>query len=368
MKKNAASSYWLPGSLLAAALGSALLASPSLETSRRHVDAKDLDSGVVVAADGQTVYLMAPGGAVESLAASSGELRWRNGEVVKPLALDHRLLIAQAESTGPTGTFEVVLLDSADGSHRRSFSLDLPAGVRGSIDETVSTTFTARGVVAESEPYLLWDHSERYTKGIAPERSEGLEQRLAGAFRLNLASGEPQAVDRSALTLDARLPAAPQLWAETSEQSTHPAAAGRVLAATQIVDGQLVLQRWTAGGEPLEELVLFSGDYLLDLRTADGDHLIVVERAAPGQWLEYRWSVYSLETGQLLGQIDHHASQAWVHVDGQRLLEIEQAHGRRVGDSWVEKPRQLRSVSLGTGRTVWERPLRDPAFRGEFPR
>ncbi len=360
-------SFWLLGGFFLPLLAAALPYTQTAETPLRSVDAASLRPGVVVDSEGHSAYIMNPEGGIDALLASSGETLWTTRLAAKPLALHQDLLFAQGLPTGADGVLEVVLFDAGDGEWRQSLSLQLPAGVVVAVDEGMSTVFTARVEVSRDVPYLLWDHLRRYAKGIAPQPGEELGQLQVGAFRLDLLAGRAVAVDPTTLQLAATLPPAIQQWVGRGEVSTAPAMTGEVYAATRVVDGRLVLKRWDLSGQSLVDVELFAGPYLLEQRSADGRHLIVSERDAPGEWREYGWSVFSLDTGERLGQVRSHRSQAWFRVDGARLIHLQPTYGRRVGDGLIEEPRQVRAVRLDSGLMIWRRPLRDPSFRGAFP-
>ncbi len=367
MNKTMARCSWFFGGFLFPVLAAAVPITLMAEASRRSADASDLRVGVIVDPSGSAVYSMNPDGGIDAVSPSTGELLWSTSEAARPLALHGDRLIAQGPPDGRTGVLDVVFLGAGDGERRRTLSMELAGGVWAAVDLGMSTTFEARAVILEDEPYLLWDHTRRHGKGIAPEPGTAFEQRLAGAFRLDLVAGRAVAVDPETLKLETTLPSAVRQWADSGELSTAPAPAGEVLAGTQVVGERIVLKRWSPSGAPLPDIDIFSGPYVLEIRSADGRHLLVSERVAPGDWEEYGWWVFSLESGRRLGQVRNHRSHAWYVVHDSTLIYVVLPHGRRVGGEVLIEPLTLRAVLLDGATVIWERPLRDTSYQGPFP-
>jgi len=346
---------------------------PTLEARRGSgsATAAELRPGVIVDPSGGVVYLMNPDGGIDAVSVHSGRLLWSTAEAAKPLAIHGETLIAQG---GRDGALDVVVLNQ-EGKHRLTLPLKLPEGVWGLVDEGLDKKLEVRADILEGTPFVSWEYTRKLIQGIAPRPDErSLESKSSGTYRLDLAAGRAVAVEASAMTKTAArpLPDAVQRWVDAGTLSHPPAQLGAVLAATQVVrergPTRIVLKRWQApGGEALGDVELFTGDYILEVLSADGGHLLVAERVAPGEWDEYGWSVFSLETGERLGGLRNHQSHAWFAVEGSTLIYVARGYGRRVGDGWIEEPRMLRAIRLDTGVVAWERPLRDPSFRGSFP-
>lgn len=335
----------------------------------------ELVPGVVVDPGADALYLMVPGGGVEKVSLAAGQRQWTSDGAAKPLAVYGDQVLAQVEAGAATGDLEVVLLDAAGGAVRNRLRVALPDGLRAAVDDGMARTFTARGRVQGPEPVVTWHHEERYTKGIAPAPNEPLRQDREGAFRLDLAAARMVSVEPvTPAAPTAALPPAVQAWIASHGVGEAPVQVGSVIAATQLVggitspSGRVVLKRWAAaGGVALPDIELFRGPHVVRLRSADDRHLLIAERRAPGDLEEYEWSVVSLETGERVGQLRHHRSQARFFVAGRSLVLVEQPFARQEGGELIERPRRLRAVVLGSGSTVWERPLRDTAYYGPFP-
>jgi hypothetical protein len=334
-------------------------------------DAADLHPGVVVDESRGVAYLMNPDGGVDAVALDSGDLLWSSEQAARPLTVAGDRLIAQGPPTVSRGTLGLVVLDTTDGTRRQDLQLGLPANVRATVDGALGVEFEAWGSVVNGEPYVLWEETRRYTKGIAPEPGEPMEEKLEGAGRLDLAAGNAIAVDPADVERQPPLPSAAEQaarqWRAAGELASVPRLAGDTLAAVRTVGQRILLARWSPQGAPLPEVELFSGPFLHQIRSADGRHLAVVERVAPGEWEEYGWTLFSLETGRRLGQVRQYPSHAWYIVHGTQLIHVAPPYGRRVGDERIVEERRLRSIDINSGEPLWEQPLRDTEYRGPFP-
>lgn len=372
MKKTMLRSFWIIGTLLFPFVAGAVSTPLIAETSRKSADAANFHEGVIFDAGRAAVYLMNPAGGIDAVSAASGKQLWSSVEAAQPLALIDDILIAQGTPPRRAGVLHLVVLGAEDGKRRQTFTVALPEGIWAAVDDRVGATFRVQAVVLAGEPHVLWDHTRRYTKGIAPQPGEALEQQTVGASRLDLAAGLAIEVDRATLKLEPALPAAvrqaTQAWADAGELSMYPAPAGNVIAATRSANEQIVLERWDRQGAPLPVVALFSSPYILTLRSADGQHLLVADRVAPGAWDEYGWSFFDLESGRRLGRVRNHRSHASFFVHDSTLIYVALPYGRRVGGEMTMEAKMLRAVQIGGGKVIWERPLRDTAFRGSFPK
>jgi len=363
------SMLWLSVSLSSPVLGASDL--PEASKLAGSESAFELCSGVVVDPVTATIYLMNPAGGIDSVSVPSGELHWSTEAAAKPLMLYDDLLIAQAEEG--RGKFEIVLLKAPSGGEPwRRYAIDLPSGLQGAVDEGMGISFSAHSLVRDGAPLHWWEHTERYVKGVAPEPDEPLERQQRGAYRLDPLSDQVVHLDSATISAPPlALPPQVEAWIGSGVATVGVVAIGDLFVATQVTAGagqaQIHLKRWSAEGTSLPDLTLFSGSHILQFPSADYRHLLVVERLAAGEFAEYEWSIFSLTTGERLGQISHHQSHAPFFVSGSSLTYVERAYGRRTATRWVNEPRKLRTILLGSAALVWERQLRDTAYRGEYP-
>ena len=359
----------LPAMLLLPGASVAQVAIPSSAALQRSESAFEMVPGVVVDPSGDAVFLMSPGGVTEAVRFSSGELLWSSDWAAKPLALYGDLLLAQVET--PSG-FEIAILDARrDGWKLETLQVSLPSGLFSRIDDTVGYSFKALARVQAGVPLLSWESRARYTGGVAPAPNQPLVQEQSSAYRLDVQSARAIEIDPSDFAA-ARpsLPQNVQAWADSGVASVGIERVGKVLAATETTDQRqkVLLKRWEApSGAPLADIELHSGPYILELPSADGRHLLISERVDSGDFLEYEWSIFSLENGERLGQVRHQQSHAPFYVFGQTILYEARPYGHRVQGEWQNEPHKIHAVLLGSGSVVWERALRDTSFKGQSP-
>lgn len=125
---------------------------------------------------------------------ATGEVLWRAGRALRPLALVDDVLVT-ARITGPGG-IEIVILDRADGAVRRvSKPLSLPVWVRPSLDD--SPEFALRAEIHEQSVIIRWSAQARYLGGAPPsaEVRESYEHDAQGAARVALETGDIELLD-----------------------------------------------------------------------------------------------------------------------------------------------------------------------------
>jgi len=333
----------------------------------------ELYPGVVVDPNNEAVYLMSPEGEVERVSLADGEVIWSTTAAAKPLALYGDLLMAQADRADGENVLDIVLLDTRSGGQRRAYlPINLPTDVPGGVDEQLGHSLLVRAQIRAGLPLVTWEHTKSWVKGATPEPGEGLVQKQGAGYQVDFTTGSVTALDGAAIaSYKPAVPAGVEAWRRSNQPSIPVVRVdGGLLATTHVQPGSesISLMRWNAAsGAPLPEVDLFTGPHILQFTSSDGRHLLVSERANPGEFNEYDWSIFSLETGLKLGQISHHRSHAWFHVSGDNLLYIEQPHGRRQGLSWVEEPLQVKAVDLVGGEALWTRSLRDTTFTGPYP-
>ena len=367
MNRTRVCSFGLATGLLVTAVASAESLKLTAKKAVKSLETSHHRPGVVVDHSRQALYLMSPEGGIEAVSPSTGATLWSTGEAAVPLALQDGLIVAQGQPADRTGSLEVVFLAPGTGEPVQRLSLELPEDIAATVDEGLATAFSARAVSFEGQTVVRWDHTRRYAGGAAPPPDMELETKRAGAYRLDRAAGRAEPVGLSLLKRPASMPATAREWASRQGVSTQPAAAGEIFAATRAEGDRLLLQRWTAAGTALPEIELFSGPYLHEVRSADGRHLAVVDRAALGEWEEHEWTVFSLETGERLGEIPNRLSHAWFTVQGGTLIHVAAPTARRVGGEMELEPLLLRAIDVATAALRWERPLRDTSYRGPFP-
>jgi hypothetical protein len=131
----------------------------------------------------------------------------------------------------------------------------------------------------------------------------------------------------------------------------------------------LTLKRWDAlTGVAFPDRVLLQ-KAIVALPSADESLLLGSERVGEGgpEDPEYRWSIFSLETGERLAEIRRDVSAAPFFIwDGNVVFE-SRPYGYRIGEVWVDEPLKIRAVRFSRGVPVWDRAVRHLEYRGPVP-
>lgn len=321
-----------------------------------------------IIADDDALFMMNDRGGIDALSAATGNILWSSNAAAKPLAIQNNLLVCQKNAT-KAGVLEVVLLQKSSGQEQSQLSISIPSQVWAVVDDQLGRTFVARGGQREGQVFLAWNHRFQKIGGMARAEGPPPPQITNAAHRLNLSTNAYEAAEPS--VLDVSLPALPATMQQMFNQGqlVDPYFTGTTFAAlaSSRPNGQLILLRWNAeNGQRLPNVILTSTPTILHLPSVDQKHLLVTQRTAPGTWNEYTWRIYSLDSGEWLGNVQHHVSNSKFIIRGTLLLHDVNAYGRRQDNQWVETPRHIRAVLLN-GNEVWSRPIRDTTYRGQVP-
>ena len=354
------------GSLvLAAAIAAAPLAAAELQSS-----SFELRPGVVVDRDGDRIYSMKPGGGLQAIDSRNGSVIFETALADKPVALWQGRLAAQRENKTTPGVLEIVLIDTRRPGLPTEIDVTLPEGELALVDESLGRKFSTTGAVRQGDLLVGWT-SVSQPMGAIPSSEERTAPEKRGAARLDLTASRAIPIDPAALAEDlSPLPAAVQAFA--AESNEKPARVGALIVSTrtETIDGnarRIVLKRWAEDGRALPDVELFRGEPIVEWPSADGRHLIVSQRVAPGEENEYLWNVYSLETGARVGLVRNHFAKADFYVDGNRLVHDVWPYVYRVDGKLKTVDRAVQGVDLPSGTAVWKQAVRDTAYRGPFP-
>lgn len=337
----------------------------------------ELSPGVVVDPDPSIVYLMRPESGIEAVDSASGKTIWRTTEIAKPLTVVGRRLVVQTQTARRAELLPIALLDVKDGSMTaETLEIPLPPGVRALITQELGESFSARGWLESGDLIIAWTYLRQDVTGMAPPPGAApFAARDEGAVRVDLDSGRVERLSVHATTKEPILPPKVQDLVDSGELRKAPWRIGGVLAATvdQTTDSgsrRVALRRWDAAtGAPREDILLFEGSPLAQLPSADHRHLLIVSLAAASSdaWDRYQWSIFSLASGELVGEFRYHQSANRFSVLGTILLHLAQPYGRRVEGKWVEQALKLEAFDLRRGIDLWSRALRDTVYRGPQP-
>lgn len=328
-----------------------------------------LRRGVIVDGGRGVLYLPQTNGEVEAIDLSAGRVLWSSAEAALPLAVDGSLLIAQGEET-KKGRLPVAILDlDAGGRKVVDAVIPLPDDVVALIADDFERSFRA---IAEREgnSFLVsWTFTERVVQGVWRDPDEPLPTRtITGAARVVINTGQVLAA--------ATPPAKPGTEASAERVralfalAQTPWHAGNVLSSIEGGrGGPLTLKRWDARtSTPLPDRVLLK-KAIVALPSAEEKHLLASERVGEGgpDDPEYRWSIFSLETGERIGEMRRDVSAAPFVVWKDNVVFESRPYGYRIGEVWVDEPLKIRASRLSRGEQVWDRTVRHLEYRGPVP-
>lgn len=347
-------------------------AGPASPPGAGDADAFELAPGVLVD-PAAAIYLARPAGGVAALDPDSGRTLWSSGEAARPLIAGHGLLVAQRESGSG---LPLAILDAADGALRQRLDLPLPEGVRAAVDESLEVRFTASARLIGDRLRIDWDYLERDVLGVTPPGGRPFARHETGAVGLDLADGEarPLAADELPAAVAEALPPPIERRVAAGELRGPLWRTGGLLAAARQIHQpgaqRLVLDRWRADtGEPLPEVTLQRGRPVAVLAAADRRHLMVVSplEVVAGSAERYLWTIHSLASGEAVTRRRAARSATPFCLLRGLLLHLAPPSGRRVEGGWEETPLRLLALDVESGAELWQRQVRDPAFRGPAP-
>jgi hypothetical protein len=331
--------------------------------------------GVVVDPVRGEAYLMNPQRGIDAIELSSGRLIWSSSAAAKPLTLSDQRLVAQAETSGDAHSLRIVVLDTKQaGKVVLEASLPLPRDVSPSINLGLGARFTVDALARDGAVSIWWSFSQRIVSGMfrpggTPERAQ------SGAASVDLTTGRAESLSaEQAMTLQRGDSAAgkPPPAPGPGVQQSPARRAGDFFIATELKAAgpgwRTILKRWSAkSGEPLPEIEVKPGFNVANA-SADGALVLMFEAAPAATERErYRWSVYSLATGKQVAALRMPLSATPFFIWRSLLIYESPPNGRRINQQWVEEPRALRAVDAASGSEVWNRALRETAYRGPFP-
>jgi len=287
----------------------------------------ELRPGVAIDRGENLLFIMAPGGLVEAVNITDGEVIWQSREVAKPLWYFDGLLLCQIE-TSEAGKLLLALLDVHQrGEIVANFRAELPEDVYATIDSDPNRTFIARAAEEGGDIFINWEQRTEPMSGRWDPSDEPSTTIRTGRFRF----------DRKA-----------QTWRQFSSKQR--------IAALEVQP------------RDLSERERIPGIRATQFRSSDDYNALVSQRVANNRvWDRYEWTILDRASGNQIGKFNNFQAQApFVVIDS--LLVFESApHRRRVNDEMISEPLKLRAIDLRTGDEKWNRLIRDTNYRGSLP-
>lgn len=329
----------------------------------------ELRRGIIVDGSRGAAYIPHPDGAVEAIDLDAGRVLWSYAEAALPLTVDGSLLVVQAEEKR-RGRLPIAILDLQGGGRKVvDAMIPLPNDVHALIVDDFERSFRATAE-RDGDAFLIsWTYKEMVVSGMYRAPEEPLPTRIiSGAARVQIATGRviaaapvgPRPVTNAAAE---RIKAIHTLDA-------MPLQVGNVVATTKGGRGEaLTLKRWdvrTAAALPDREL---SKKAVVALPSAERKFVLASERVGAGgpQDPEYRWQIFSLESGERVGELRRDVSAAPFFVWNDNVIYESRPHGYRVGEVWVDEPMKIRALRLSQGVQQWDRAVRHLEYRGPVP-
>jgi hypothetical protein len=330
-----------------------------------------LMDGVIVGPVQSVLYVMQPGGGIEALEPSSGKTIWSTSRAVRPLVVSGRFLVGQAD--GPRGaTLRLVALDRDSGQVVFQRDVELPEGVCSLVDATLAETFTSHGRIEGNRIIIYWRYRLRPVSGLKPgPGAAGSEFEAHGAVHVDPASQSAIAMEGiaeesgSSLVLPDRVASA----LDGAKLLRPPWPSGKLIATVQRLDdgGRILLRRWHAeSGEPLLDIDLGTDVRAIKYASADGRHFLTGRRTRGST--DQIQSIYTVESGERLTLPGGSVAFTRFLLSDHVLIHESRPHAWRTPDGTLASaPLQLRAIDISSGKTIWERDVRDTAYQGPYP-
>ena len=324
-------------------------------------ESAELRRGVIVDEAAGAAYLGAPAGGIEAVDLASGRSIWTSTDAALPLALLDGLLIAQAEEVPAASRLRIIVFDVQAGNRKRiEPSIALPEDVYALVADDLTRSFRATVERDGNGLLVSWTFKEKAEEGMARVRGEHVPARIvSGAAHVDLATGRAIAVPARRVGANA-MPKTDARWRAGNFLATIEGGRG----------GPLTLKRWDAvTGAALPDREL-SKKAVAALSSADRTEVLASERVGAGgpDDPEYRWSIFSVSTGERLGEIRRDTSASPFLLWNGTLVFEAPSHGYRTsGGTWIDEPLKIRGVRLSTGVPLWDRAIRDLRYRGTRP-
>jgi hypothetical protein len=332
----------------------------------------ELRPGVLIDRTRGAIYTGLPAGGVDSLDLQTGRSRWSSPDADLPLALRDRTLVAQNEETRPGAGLPIVALDVEQNGRRLwSLTAPLPPGVIALVTDTLHRSFRSTARVEGNHVVVSWTYRGAPVQGVARTPGRPLDElTLSGAVRIELSTGRVLDTQETPGPPAPTVTGLPAQLMESNGLPQPPSRAGNVYAAA--VGGRrapVILKRWNAAsGAALPDVVLVK-DGVVAIPSSDARHVLASERVGKGgpDDPEYRWSVFSQESGLRLAQLRRDVSAAPFFVSDRSVILESPPHGFLQGNTWVARPLEIIAVSLTNGNSIWSHAIRDLEFRGVAP-
>jgi hypothetical protein len=323
---------------------------------------------------GRTGYIASTTGGIEAIDLMTGNVLWSTIEAQVPLAVADERLYAQAGTK--RNRLRVLVFDVSRKGEvlLESDPVVFPDWVI--TGEAPGQTYKANWKLERDALVLSWEARAWYhgkERSTPQLEAEGRKQ-AEGKVRIELATGKVQHLSADPVTVSLA-PEVPIKDLEKKAVRWQGVVGGQYKAVILQTEGEqqkLLLHSWDRTGKmnasPRE---LIRGKDVTLLPTIDERVLGVREvppspdhRTTNNERDRYAWTLYSVESGEVVARVFFDPSTQAMIVLGSRLFVLQ---GGPITGSLTQPfqtTRILRAIDLKTGRMLWQRPI---ASKSLFP-
>jgi hypothetical protein len=298
--------------------------------------------GGVADPTGRTGFLINPQGGIDAVDLVSGDLLWSTTDARRPLLVHADRLIALAVDGD---TARIRIFDHTQRGTRRLESEPLELPLWALAGDTVGRSVSIRARMVKGELRLSWDaHSLR-------------DGQHTGAVAVDTANGKvtarPVETSAKARTFERELQMLAVRWQGIVGNEF------RALVLEEEKGRQtFVLHSWDlTTGKANATNELLTGRRLMFLPTVDDRYLCLRDGSAGPEAVGDSWSVFAVDTGELVSRVPFAAGTQSVALLGPRVFFLISGPIRGPITRSFQLPRSLRAVDVKTGKTLWERPV-----------
>lgn len=340
-------------------------------------DVFELAPGVIVDRAGSVVYTMHPDRGVEASSLDSGSRIWLSNAAEKPFWVDGNTVYAQSIPEQNNGNLHIAFLSVSDGGVKpQNLEVSMPFGVIPLIDERRGKRFSFHVQGENQALFATWDYLDQSTMPKPwPDAPPPRIISEKGAALLDPVAQSAELVSPATVSARARAPAAVGLLLDSGALK-EPFWLAETFAANVVdqplsgSDRQILLQRWEAAtGAEQQSVTLFEGRRVSGRASADQQHYLVASRSDEmvAGVLQYRWQIFSMASGEAVGEIQMNRSNMPFNLSDGRLMLVSPPFGHLVNGQWADEPPRVRVLDLQSGREIWSKPVRDTLYRGPVP-
>jgi hypothetical protein len=273
------------------------------------------------------------------------------------------------------GSLPLVALDVSDsGKPAVQVEVALPEEVTAMIDDGPEASFRVSARVVQERVLVSWSLSKGSLTGVHPDvLKPPPPAEFSGVASIDFRNGtvEPALEQSPPGSDEAQWPDDVSERLRANSFAGKPWRAGRLIAGvarepTGRTQRAILKRRDEETGKELPDVLLSGDGFIFRYSSADGRHLLASRPSGSAEepWV---WAIRSTESGEVVAEVRHQLVGSAFFVWGRRLVYESPRGGRRRAGQWIEEPLALRALDLPSSEQVWDRPMRDTAYRNAVP-